>query len=58
MPPRTIPRPNIYLGLRPHKYCKDKGTGSYIGPWAFFEDAEWSEKEQIVIGGSNLKSHE
>ena len=38
--------------------CRDKGPGLYIGPWAFFEDVEWSEKEQIIIRGSNLKSHE
>ena len=38
--------------------CSDKGPKSYIGPWALFEDVEWTEEEQIVIRGSNLKSHE
>ena len=38
--------------------CRDKGPKSYIGPWALFEDVEWTEEEQIVIRGSNLKSHE
>ena len=37
--------------------CRDKGPKSYIGPWVLSEDVEWSEKGQIVIRGSNLKSH-
>ena len=38
--------------------CGDNGPESYIGPWALSEDVEWTEEEQIVIRGSNLKSHE
>ena len=39
-------------------YCKDKVPKSYIGFWALSEDVEWSEEGQIVIRGSNSKSHE
>ena len=38
--------------------CRDKSPKSYIRHWALFEDVEWTEEEQIVIRGSNLKSHE
>ena len=38
--------------------CRDKGLESYIGLWVLSEDVEWTEEEQIVIRGSNLKSHE
>ena len=41
-----------------YQQCRDKGPGSYIGPQALSEDVEWSEEEQIVIRGFNLKSHE
>ena len=38
--------------------CRDKGPKSYIGPWVLSEDVKWFEEGQIVIRGSNLKSHE
>ena len=37
--------------------CRDKGLESYIGPWALFEDIEWTEEKQIIIKGLNLKPH-
>ena len=37
--------------------CRDKGPGSYVGPWAQSKDVEWFEKGQIVIRGSNPKFH-
>ena len=36
----------------------DKGPRSYIGPWASSEDIDRSEKGQIAIRSSKLKSHE
>ena len=45
---------NIYIYI----YCRDNGPNSYIRHWALPEDVEWSEEGQIVIRGSNLKSHE
>ena len=48
----------VVLNLGSHIYCRDKGPKSYIGPWPLSEDMEWSEEGQIVIRGSNLKSHE
>ena len=38
--------------------CRDKGPKSYIGHWALSEEVEWFEEEQIVVKGSNSKSHE
>ena len=40
----------MFVGIRAQK--------SYIGHWALSKDIEWTEEGQIVIGGSNLKSHE
>ena len=48
----------IYIFYRHITYCRDKVPKSYIGPWALSKDVEWSEEGQIVIRGSNLKSHE
>ena len=48
----------IYIYIYIYIYCRDNGPKSYIRHWALPEDVEWSEEGQIVIRGSNLKSHE
>ena len=45
------------LNISSYTFCRDKGLVSYIGPWILSEDIDRSKEEQIVIRGSQLKSH-
>ena len=48
----------LFFEMVRNYYYWDKGPRSYIGSWALSEDIDRSEKGQIAIRSSQLKSHE
>ena len=39
------------------RLCRGKGPKLYIGPWALFEDVDWSEYKWTIMRVLNSKSH-